>query len=116
LEIHIGGQANGAVLFLFKSQEDQMIKAELMVGTCYGDVCISIEVTGVGPRPGTVWVHALDGLKPFCQFSHGGPTQDSTSLVLIPQLRNVRIESELVAVESNAFLMPLESPGVEVAG
>ncbi|MFH2038512.1 MAG: hypothetical protein ABIJ65_03655 [Chloroflexota bacterium] len=93
-----------------------MIKAELTVGTCYGEVLISVEVTGVGPRPGTVWVHALDGLKPFCQFSHGGPTQDSSSLVWIQQLRDICIASELAGMESEPFLLPLDTQGVEVAG
>jgi hypothetical protein len=38
-----------------------MIKAELTVSTCYGEVLISVEVTGVGQRPGIVWVHAWMG-------------------------------------------------------
>lgn len=71
-----------------------MIKAEITVGTCYGDVVIPVEVLGKGPRPGTVWVRALNGLEPFTKISHGGPYQDSTSIVLIPHLREVYIEKD----------------------
>lgn len=71
-----------------------MIKAEITVGTCYGDVVIPVEVLGKGPRPGTAWVHALNGLEPFTKISHGGPYQDSTSIVLIPHLREVHIEKD----------------------
>ena len=71
-----------------------MIKAEITVGTCYGDVVIPVEVLGKGPRPGTAWVRALNGLEPFTKISHGGPYQDSTSIVLIPHLREVYIEND----------------------
>lgn len=71
-----------------------MIKAEITVGTCYGDVVIPVEVLGKGPRPGTAWVRALNGLEPFTKISHGGPYQDSTSIVLIPHLREVYIEKD----------------------
>ncbi len=71
-----------------------MIKAEITVGTCYGDVVIPVEVLGKGPRPGTAWVRALNGLVPFTKISHGGPYQDSTSIVLIPHLREVYIEND----------------------
>lgn len=71
-----------------------MIKAEITVGTCYGDVVIPVEVLGKGPRPGTAWVRALNGLEPFTKISHGGPFQDSTSIVLIPHLREVHIEKD----------------------
>ena len=71
-----------------------MVKAEITVGTCYGDVVIPVEVLGKGPRPGTAWVRALNGLEPFTKISHGGPFQDSTSIVLIPHLREVHIEKD----------------------
>ena len=71
-----------------------MVKAEITLGTCYGDAVIPVEVLGKGPRPGTAWVRALNGLEPFTKISHGGPFQDSTSVVLIPHLRDVRIESD----------------------
>lgn len=71
-----------------------MIKAEITVGTCYGDVVIPVEVLGKGPRLGTVWVRALNGLEPFTKISHGGPYQDSTSIVLISHLREVYIEKD----------------------
>lgn len=71
-----------------------MVKAKITIGTCYGDADIPVEVLGKGPRPGTAWVRALDGLEPFTKNSHGGPFQDSTSLVLIPHLRDIQIESD----------------------
>ena len=71
-----------------------MVKAEITVGTCYGDVVIPVEVLGKGPRPGTAWVRALNGLEPFTKISHGGPFQDSTSIVLIPHLQEVHIEKD----------------------
>jgi len=69
-----------------------MIKAEITLGTCFGNVVIPVEVLGKGPRPGTAWVHALNGLEPFTKTSHGGPYQDSTSVVLIPHLREIHLE------------------------
>jgi len=71
-----------------------MVKAKITIGTCYGDADIPVEVLEKGPRPGTAWVRALDGLEPFTKNSHGGPFQDSTSLVLIPHLRDIQIESD----------------------
>jgi len=76
-----------------------MVKAEITVGTCYGDVIIPVEVLGKGPRPGTAWVRALNGLEPFTKISHGGPFQDSTSIVLIPHLREVHIENDPAKIE-----------------
>jgi len=73
-----------------------MVKAKITIGTCYGDADIPVEVLGKGPRPGTAWVRALDGLEPFTKNSHGGPYQDSTSIVLIPHLRDIQIESDPV--------------------
>lgn len=71
-----------------------MVKAIITIGTCYGDADIPVEVLGKGPRPGTAWVRALYGLEPFTKHSHGGPFQDSTSLVLIPHLRDIQVESD----------------------
>lgn len=71
-----------------------MVKAEITIGTCYGDAIIPVEVLGKGPRPGTVWVRALNGLEPFTKISHGGPYQDSTTVVFIPHLRDVRVEND----------------------
>ena len=73
-----------------------MVKAKITIGTCYGDADIPVEVLGKGPRPGTAWVRALDGLEPFTKNSHGGPYQDSTSIVLIPHLRDNQIERDPV--------------------
>ncbi|OJX40188.1 MAG: hypothetical protein BGO78_14525 [Chloroflexi bacterium 44-23] len=72
-----------------------MVKAEITIGTCYGDAIIPVEVLGKGPRPGTVWVRALNGLEPFTKISHGGPYQDRISIVLVPHLRDVHIENDM---------------------
>jgi hypothetical protein len=83
--------------FLFSTsnpQEENMVKAEITVGTCYGDAIIPVEVVRYGPRPGTVWVQALGGLNPFTRMSHGGPYQDSMAIVLIPNLRDVHVEED----------------------
>ena len=66
-----------------------MIKAEITLSTCYGQTVIPVEVLDLGPRPGTVWVLALDGLHPFTRISHGGPCQNSSAVIGIPRLRNV---------------------------
>jgi hypothetical protein len=71
-----------------------MVKGEITLSPCYGDVDIPVEVLGKGPRPGTAWVRALNGLEPFAKTSHGGPYQDATSIVFIPHLRDVRIEKD----------------------
>lgn len=80
-----------------------MIKAEITISTCYGDVLIPVAVIGRGPRLGTVWVQALNGLEPFTKASHGGPYQDSVSVVLIPNIRDIHFENdpekELVEVQ-----------------
>lgn len=91
-----------------------MIKAEITVGTQYGNVDIPVEVYAIGPRPGTAWVRALNGLEPFLKMSHGGPFQDSTSVVLVPQLRNIQViplESEL----SQVYFLCTENQGLEVS-
>lgn len=88
-----------------------MVKAEITVGTCYGDVIIPVEVLGKGPRPGTAWVRALNGLEPFTKISHGGPFQDSTSIVLISHLREVHIEKDPdESIEEELF----QEDGIEV--
>jgi hypothetical protein len=83
-----------------------MVKAEITISTCYGDAVIPVKVLGKGPRPGTARVRALDGLEPFTKISHGGPYQDSTSIVLIPYLRDIRIVSD-------PDEEPIEEPGQE---
>jgi len=88
----------GACPFSFllgRTQEEQMVKAEITIGTCYGDAIIPVEVLGKGPRPGTAWVRALNGLEPFTKNSHGGPYQDNTAVVFIPHLRDVHVENDL---------------------
>jgi hypothetical protein len=80
-----------------------MIKAEMTISTCYGNALIPVAVIGRGPRLGTVWVRALNGLEPFTKASHGGPYQDSISVVLIPNIRDIHFENdpekELVEVQ-----------------
>lgn len=101
-----------------------MVKAEITVGTCYGDVVIPVEVLGKGPRPGTAWVRALNGLEPFTKISHGGPFQDSTSIVLIPHLREVHIEKdpdesieeELLQEDGIEVQLPISEKGIPVEG
>lgn len=73
-----------------------MVIARITVSTCYGDADIPVEVLGKGPRSGTAWVKALDGLQPFTKMSHGGPYQDNTTVVMIPHLRDVHLESDSV--------------------
>ena len=86
-----------------------MVIGEITVSTCYGDCNIPVEILGKGPRPGTAWVRALNGLTPFTRMSHGGPYQDDTAVWHIPRLRNVHIEiaeEELVEVD----LQPVQQP------
>jgi hypothetical protein len=88
-----------------------MVTARITVSTCYGDADISVEVLGKGPRPGTAWVKALDGLQPFTKMSHGGPYQDDTAVVLIPHLRDVHLELDPVEERSEEII---EQPEVRV--
>jgi hypothetical protein len=92
-----------------------MITGEITVRSCYGDAVIPVEIYAKGPRPGTVWVRALNNLEPFTKMSHGGPYQDDTAVWSIPLLRNVKLvaeeqptaeEEQPVAVE----LLPVEQP------
>ena len=71
-----------------------MITGEITVSTCYGDANIPVEIYAKGPRPGTVWVRALNNLNPFTKMSHGGPYQDNTAVVLIPNLRDIHLETD----------------------
>jgi len=88
-----------------------MVKAKITIGTCYGDADIPVEVLGNGPRPGTAWVRALDGLEPFCKNSHGGPYQDSMSIVFTPHLRDIQIESDS---DEEMIEKPAQEKGIEV--
>jgi len=88
-----------------------MVKAKITIGTCYGDADIPVEVLGMGPRLGTTWVRALDGMQPFTKNSHGGPYQDSTSIVLIPHLKDIQIEGDLVEELTEE---PAQEKGIKV--
>jgi hypothetical protein len=87
-----------------------MVVGMIKVSTCYGDVDIPVEITGKGPRPGTAWVKALNGLQPFTKFSHGGPYQDDTAVVLTPNIRDIHQEPDLVEGNSE---QRLEKPVIE---
>ncbi len=79
-----------------------MVVGKITLQTEYGNAEIPVEVLGKGPRPGTAWVRALNGLEPFTKMSHGGPYQDDTSVVGIPSLREVHIEVETVEVQAES--------------
>ncbi len=74
-----------------------MVVGKIIVATCYGDADIPVELLGKGPRPGTAWVKALNGLQPFTKISHGGPYQDDTSVVPLLYVRDVHIEKEPIS-------------------
>ena len=67
-----------------------MLVGTITLDTCYGPAIIPVELLGKGPRPGTVWVKALGGRRPFTKMSHGGPCQDDTLVMPIPLVWNVR--------------------------
>lgn len=71
-----------------------MITGEITVNTCSGDAVIPVEIFDIGPRLGTVWVRALNGLAPFTRFTHGGPCQDHSAVWSIPGIRNIHIDFE----------------------
>jgi hypothetical protein len=85
-----------------------MVVGKITLQTEYGAAEIPVEVLGKGPRPGTAWVRALNGLEPFTKMSHGGPYQDDTSVVSIPLLREVHIEPETEAVPAEPVPMETE--------
>jgi hypothetical protein len=80
-----------------------MVVGWITIGTCNGDADISVEILGKGPRPGTAWVKALDGLQPFTKMSHGGPCQDNTAVVLLPNLRGVHLQQDGVGKQVEEF-------------
>ncbi len=85
-----------------------MVVGMITIGTCYGDADIPVELLGKGPRPGTAWVKALNGLQPFTKISHGGPYQDDTIVIPLPLVREVHVEIEpgKEPVEANKILAP----------
>lgn len=88
-----------------------MIKAEITIGTCYGDAVIPVQVLGKGPRYGTVWVKALNGLQPFTKYSIGGPYQEDSSLVSIPNLQDMRVENVAPVTQ---HVEPVQEKQIEV--
>ena len=91
-----------------------MLIAEITVGTCYGDAVIPVEILGKGPRAGTARVQALNGLRPFTHFSHGGPTQDCTATVLVPQLRDIHLVNEPGEELLETYVLLVDMETVEV--
>ena len=83
-----------------------MIVGNMTVGTPVGEIAVRVELRGSGPRPGTVWIQALDGLKPFTKPSHGGPYQDDTLVVPLQVLREIHMEAG--PDEELALLLPAE--------
>ena len=71
-----------------------MVVGMITIGTCYGDANIPVELLGKGPRPGTAWVKALNGMQPFTKISHGGPFQDDTIVVPLIVVRGVHLEKD----------------------
>jgi hypothetical protein len=67
-----------------------MLTAQLNCADISGCALITVEVLKAGPRPGTMWVRALGGLKPFTRFTHGGPSQEGIAVVNFPQLQNLQ--------------------------
>ena len=88
-----------------------MIKAEITIGTCYGDAVIPVQVLRKGTRSGTVWVKALNGLHPFTKYSMGGPFQDDTSVVSIPNLKDMRLENSTAVIQ---YVEPIQKREKEV--
>jgi len=70
-----------------------MHTAQLSIADISGSAVITVEVLKNGPRPGTMWVRALGGLRPFTRYTHGGPTQEETALVNLPQLQYMQEET-----------------------
>ena len=71
-----------------------MVVGTITINTCCGEADIPVELLGRGPRPGTAWVQALDGLQPFTRLSHGGPYQDDTAVIPLPCVRDVHLEAD----------------------
>jgi hypothetical protein len=69
-----------------------MIVATIALTTQLGDTHIPVEVLGKGPRAGTAWVQARNGLTPFPRMSHGGPFQDDIAVISLPRLQEIHIE------------------------
>ena len=69
-----------------------MRTAQIDFSDISGSALITVEVLQSGPRPGTIWVRALGGLKPFTRYTHGGPSQEETALVNLPSLKDLQDE------------------------
>jgi len=86
-----------------------MLTAQMTIVDLSGRSVITVEILDKGPRPGTAWVRALGGLTPFTRYTHGGPTQEDTALVLLPHL----VHLEVIPEEGQAQPIPIGSPLLE---
>lgn len=77
-----------------------MLIGTISLDTGCGPSDIPVELLGNGPRPGTVWIKALDGRRPFTKMSHGGPYQDHTIVLPKSLVRNVSLVDCPVLAES----------------
>jgi hypothetical protein len=76
------------------AKEDPMITGEINVNSCCGSAMIPVELLDKGPRNGTIWVRARNGLTPFTRYSHGGPFQDTTAICQSVNILNVKVEED----------------------
>lgn len=79
-----------------------MLTAQMTIVDLSGISVITVEVLDKGPRPGTAWVRALGGITPFTRYTHGGPSQEDTALVLLPHL----VHLEVIPEEGQAQPIP----------
>ena len=83
-----------------------MLTAQMAIVDLSGRSVITVEILDKGPRPGTAWVRALGGITPFTRYTHGGPSQEDTALVLLPQLVHLEVIPELQEVEGQGESVP----------
>lgn len=86
-----------------------MLTAQMAIVDLSGRSVITVEILNKGPRPGTAWVRALGGLTPFMRYTHGGPSQEDTALVLLPHLDHLQVIPDLQLEEGQAQPVPAGS-------
>jgi hypothetical protein len=84
-----------------------MLTAQMTIVDLSGRSVIAVEILDKGPRPGTAWVRALGGITPFTRYTHGGPTQEDTALVLLPHLVHLEVIPELQGEDGQAQPVPI---------
>ena len=90
-----------------------MLTAQMTIGDLSGQSVIGVQILKIGPRPGTAWVRALGGIAPFTRYTHGGPAQEDTALVLIPHLINLEVIPELQVEDVQAQPIPERALALE---